>query len=92
MDEGSHGIIKSVEDGLGGVSTDVWYGVPQHSFGSGQPVNLDGEWEFRFTPDDSGQKEEWFQPAVAYERTLQVPGVWQAQGVGDPEWQPFSAP
>ena len=56
---------------------------PQHSWGR-QPVCLDGEWEFRFAPDDSGQEQEWFRPAVAYERKLQVPGVWQAQGVGDP--------
>ena len=25
-------------------------------------INLNGEWEFAFDPDDVGEKEEWFSP------------------------------
>jgi hypothetical protein len=45
---------------------------------------LDGTWAFRFAPDDRGTNEAWFTPAVRFDRTLQVPGCWDAQGVGEP--------
>ncbi len=47
-------------------------------------VSLDGEWEFRFAPDDRGASERWFAPDVTYEREITVPGCWDAQGVGEP--------
>lgn len=46
--------------------------------------SLDGRWEFRFAPDDRGTAQQWFTTNVAYERFIQVPGCWDAQGVGEP--------
>ncbi len=45
---------------------------------------LDGQWDFRFAADDRGTAEKWYEPGVAYERRLAVPGCWDAQGVGAP--------
>ncbi len=47
-------------------------------------LGLDGPWEFRFAPDDRGLTEQWFAGAAPFERQLQVPGCWDAQGVGAP--------
>lgn len=46
--------------------------------------SLDGSWEFRFAPDDRGTREHWFSAGAVYDRTLEVPGCWDAQGVGEP--------
>lgn len=47
-------------------------------------VSLDGRWQFRFAPDDRGDAGAWYKPGVAFDRTLVVPGCWDAQGVGQP--------
>jgi len=47
-------------------------------------VSLDGSWEFRFAPDDRGIAEHWYSGETAYDRKLEVPGCWDAQGVGEP--------
>ncbi|MBI5834666.1 MAG: hypothetical protein HZB16_20395 [Armatimonadetes bacterium] len=47
-------------------------------------VALDGAWEFRFAPDDRGSTERWYQPGTTFDRRLNVPGCWDAQGVGEP--------
>jgi hypothetical protein len=46
--------------------------------------SLDGRWEFRFAPDSRGLKEGWFAAETVYERAIEVPGCWDAQGVGEP--------
>lgn len=47
-------------------------------------VSLDGPWEFATDPDQRGEVGEWFRPGRAWpgQRTLMVPGCWEAQGVG----------
>jgi beta-galactosidase len=44
-------------------------------------VDLTGEWEFKLDPLDVGRIEKWFDPSVAYDRKIHVPGAWNAQGV-----------
>ena len=44
---------------------------------------LDGRWEFRFTPDETGEQQGWYKAGTEFPLRLQVPGCWDAQGVGD---------
>ena len=44
-------------------------------------IDLSGEWEFKLDPLDVGRAEKWFDETVSYERAIQVPGAWNAQGV-----------
>jgi beta-galactosidase len=44
-------------------------------------VDLTGAWEFKIDPRDVGRTETWFDPIVPYDRRIQVPGAWNAQGV-----------
>jgi len=45
-------------------------------------VDLSGPWEFRLDPLDSGKTQRWFEDRVPFGRTLNVPGAWNAQGIG----------
>lgn len=45
-------------------------------------MDLSGAWEFKLDPSDVGRAGKWFDPSVTYERSIQVPGAWNAQGVG----------
>jgi hypothetical protein len=45
--------------------------------------SLDGRWEFRFTPDDIGEQEGWYKSGKKFPLRLQVPGCWDAQGIGE---------
>ena len=45
---------------------------------------LDGTWEFRQDPTASGDAGNWAAGQAAFPRTIEVPGAWQAQGVGEP--------
>lgn len=47
-------------------------------------LSLDGSWQFALDPDASGEKDRWFATDAPYTRTIQVPGTWEAQGVGRP--------
>jgi len=47
-------------------------------------LSLDGEWQFALDPDGTGEKQRWFSSDAPYSRTIQVPGTWEAQGVGQP--------
>lgn len=52
-------------------------------------IDLDGAWQFQTDPRQSGEREGWAGVATpaswsAQARTIQVPGAWQAQGVGEP--------
>ena len=44
---------------------------------------LSGAWEFRTDPTEVGEKENWFATGARFDRTITVPGAWNAQGVGD---------
>src|SRR5437762_14039952 len=48
-------------------------------------IDLDGTWQFRTDPESVGVREEWHSPGVSFPLRLQVPGAWQAQGVGEPD-------
>ena len=43
-------------------------------------IDLSGEWEFKLDPLDAGRAGKWFEETVPYERKIQVPGAWNAQG------------
>jgi len=51
-----------------------------------QTMILDGEWDFAVDPHQQGEKEGWYRPGVSPpdKMTIQVPGCWEAQGVGGP--------
>ncbi len=47
-----------------------------------ETLSLDGAWSFRTDPADIGAKEAWFSSAQAFPDSIEVPGAWDAQGVG----------
>ncbi|KKK64877.1 hypothetical protein LCGC14_2979780, partial [marine sediment metagenome] len=49
-------------------------------------LSLNGSWEFRVDPKLTGYKGRWFEAGQwpPAERQIQVPGAWEAQGVGEP--------
>ena len=58
-----------------------------------QRASLDGTWQFRIDPDSRGEEEQWFAPAPGEEvwravphvaGNIRVPGIWDAQGYGQP--------
>src|SRR5688572_5188096 len=49
-----------------------------------QRIDLNGPWQFRTDPTNQGVRDGWSSSGVSFDRTLTVPGSWQAQGVGEP--------
>jgi len=51
-----------------------------------QTISLEGTWDFAMDPEKQGDKEKWFSPKVDLPNKIdiQVPGCWEAQGVGGP--------
>jgi beta-galactosidase len=49
-----------------------------------QTLSLDGEWQFATDPERRGEQDVWYRPDVPLPnpRSIQVPGCWEAQGVG----------
>ena len=49
-------------------------------------MSLDGTWDFAIDPEKKGQDQQWYLPDVQLpnKRDIQVPGCWEAQGVGEP--------
>jgi len=49
-------------------------------------LSMDGEWEFRVDPNLTGYEARWYETAgwPGAERRINVPGCWEAQGVGQP--------
>jgi hypothetical protein len=45
-------------------------------------IDLSGPWAFRLDPLDAGKSEHWFEGQVPFGRAVNVPGAWNAQGVG----------
>ncbi len=59
-------------------------------------IDLDGMWEFRRDKEGSGKKRGWHEGKDRSEATIRIPGVPQAQGIGQPDgrqkhsfWEPF---
>src|SRR5215217_3025065 len=48
-------------------------------------IELNGTWDFKLDPQDQGLASRWPEGAAAFDRTIVVPGAWQAQGVGEPQ-------
>ncbi|HSB13166.1 MAG TPA: glycoside hydrolase family 2 TIM barrel-domain containing protein [Bryobacteraceae bacterium] len=46
-------------------------------------IDLNGSWQFRLDPQDSGEKQQWYAGGGEFASTTRVPGAWQAQGVGE---------
>ena len=51
-----------------------------------QTLSLDGAWDFATDPTAVGEEQKWFSPDTPWPNrtSLQVPGCWEAQGVGGP--------
>lgn len=49
-------------------------------------ISLDGVWDFAVDPKNIGEQQKWQLPATPLpeKRTIEVPGCWEAQGVGGP--------
>ncbi len=68
---------------------------PRPDFRRDDWKNLNGEWSFRFDPDDRGVKDEWFKPGngtakpVEFDRKITVPFCWESElsGVHDTSGQ-----
>ncbi len=45
-------------------------------------LDLNGRWSFATDADAKGEEEAWFDPGFEFEDAIDVPGVWQAHGVG----------
>jgi hypothetical protein len=57
--------------------------LPAASAAQRPRIDLDGTWSFRVDPTDSGEAQGWARAPELGGRTIQVPGAWQAQGVGE---------
>ena len=47
-------------------------------------MSLDGNWDFALDVHDTGEQERWFQGIGPFSKRVQVPGAWEASGIGDP--------
>lgn len=47
-------------------------------------TDLSGEWEFRRDPDGTGKEKGWQAGKDAFNEKIRIPGVPQAQGIGEP--------
>src|SRR5438876_11581420 len=47
-------------------------------------IDLNGTWQFRVDPQNEGEAGRWHSSEVPFPRSIEVPGCWQAQGVGEP--------
>jgi len=51
-------------------------------------LRLDGKWDFAVDSKGQGEDEKWFLPdkVLPDQSSMQVPGCWEAQGLGEPGW------
>lgn len=54
----------------------------EENLGPTDIISLSGRWAFRLDPQDVGQNEQWFRTVLP--ESIQLPGMLQAQGYGDP--------
>ena len=59
--------------------------VPAPSEAQRARLDLDGAWDFQLDPREVGEAEAWASSSARFSRAIQVPGAWQAQGVGEPK-------
>lgn len=45
-------------------------------------IDLDGTWELRLDPQNEGEAAGWQASGVPFTQSIEAPGAWQAQGVG----------
>ncbi|MFQ6131344.1 MAG: glycoside hydrolase family 2 protein [Armatimonadota bacterium] len=67
-----------------------WPEHPRPDFRRDQWLNLNGEWQFDFDPDNAGEREAWHEPGEhAFSRKIVVPFPWEAKlsGIGDTEYR-----
>ncbi|MCW5977084.1 MAG: hypothetical protein KIT09_03365 [Bryobacteraceae bacterium] len=62
---------------------------PRPDFQRADWVNLNGEWEFRFDPQDLGIDQNWQNPRTPFDRRITVPFCWESKlsGVEDTSGQ-----
>lgn len=65
--------------------------APAASCYARERIPLSGEWSFRTDPGDVGKTELWYANGAKFDRTVRVPGAWEAQGVGEPSRALFSS-
>ena len=69
------------EDSSGDFIPDVF----SFRYGCFRPqVNLNGEWEFTIDKEGVGTTQGWHEGRGVFDRTIKIPGVPQAQGIGSP--------
>ena len=54
------------------------------AFAQREQVGLNGEWAFKMDPKEQGVAQGWPASGTRFDRTIIVPGAWQAQGAGEP--------
>ena len=54
-------------------------------------MRLDGEWAFAVDAEEIGEKDEWYTDPGRFADRVQVPGNWNAQGVGSNSTASFKA-
>ena len=54
-------------------------------------IRLDGEWAFAVDPEGVGEKDKWYMDPNRFSDRVQVPGNWNAQGVGGSSTASFKA-
>ncbi len=47
-------------------------------------ISLNGRWQFQTDPQELGIPQQWYQSGKSFSGKIEVPGAWQAQGVGQP--------
>jgi hypothetical protein len=58
---------------------------PRPDFERQEWINLNGQWSFRFDPDNSGERSNWQRDTAAFNRSITVPFPWGSalSGVAD---------
>ncbi len=58
---------------------------PRPDFQRASWLNLNGPWQFRFDPSDSGLKEQWYEGKASFPETITVPFPWGSALSGVPD-------
>ncbi|HRV07560.1 MAG TPA: glycoside hydrolase family 2 TIM barrel-domain containing protein [Acidobacteriota bacterium] len=53
-------------------------------------LNLNGDWEFRFDPEDVGREQQWFRMETVFPLTIRVPFPWGSPLSGVPDEAPIA--
>lgn len=67
-----------------------WPEHPRPDFQRSPWVNLNGQWDFDFDSQDTGEKEQWFAPGKhAFSKKIVVPFSWESKlsGIGDKDYK-----